>query len=219
MGPLALAGIGFLLGLRHALDADHVVAVTTIVSRERSFRRAAGIGALWGAGHSASLLLVGGAIIAFRLVVPPRLGLTLELGVAFMLILLGFLNLRPGTPHPHPHPHPHPPFDTRRPILIGVVHGLAGSAAAALLVLATIRDTAAALLYLSIFGLGTIAGMTLVTAMLSLPAVFAANRMERYERRVRVAAGLLSLALGLFIAHQIVVTGGLFSSVPAWTPG
>ena len=215
MGPLAIAGIGFLLGLRHALDADHVVAVTTIISRERSFSRAAWIGALWGIGHSLSLFVVGGAIVAFRLVVPPRVGLTLELGVAFMLILLGFLNLR----KPEAHPHPHPATPPGRPILVGLVHGLAGSAAAALLVLATIRTTAAALAYLGIFAIGTIAGMTLVTALLAMPARLAGARMRGYERSIRIAAGLLSLGLGLFIAHEIVIGAGLFSAQPTWTPG
>lgn len=215
MEPLAIAGIGFLLGLRHALDVDHVVAVTTIVSRERSFGRAAWVGTLWGIGHSAALLMVGGAIIAFRLVVPPRVGLTLELGVAFMLIILGYVNLRA----PVGHSHLHPPMRVGRPLLVGVVHGLAGSAAAALLVLATIRSTAAALAYLVIFGLGTIAGMTLVTATLAFPSRFAAARMTRYERGIRLAAGVLSLALGLFLAHQIVIGGGLFGANPSWPPG
>jgi high-affinity nickel-transport protein len=209
----AVAGIGFLLGLRHALDADHVVAVTTIVSRERSFRRAALIGTLWGVGHTLALLVVGGSIIAFRLVVSPRVGLTLELGVAFMLILLGFLNLRENGSHAHA------PTAPGKPLLVGVIHGLAGSAAAALLVLATIRETMAALAYLLVFGIGTIAGMTLVTAMIALPAHYAASRMVRYERGIRVVAGALSLALGLFIAHEIVIGSGLFSATPVWAPG
>ena len=93
---LAAALFGFLLGLRHATDADHVVAITTIVSRERSFRRAAWIGGLWGVGHSLTVLVVGGALVVTRRVIPPRLGLGLEFGVALMLILLGFSALRTG---------------------------------------------------------------------------------------------------------------------------
>lgn len=215
MDMLLVAGIGLLLGLRHALDADHVVAVTTIVSREQRFGRAAAIGALWGLGHTVALLVVGGAIIAFRLVVPPRVGLTLELGVACMLILLGFLNLRRGSGQEHAHP----PFHPGRPLLIGVIHGLAGSAAAALLVLATIRDTAAAIAYLLVFGVGTIIGMTLVTALLALPAHFAPVQVQRYQRGIRVVAGILSLGLGIFIAHEIVMGSGFFTAAPTWTPG
>ena len=89
MSLLAILALGFFLGMRHATDADHVVAVTTIVSRERSPRSAIGIGALWGLGHTATILLVGGAIVVFGLVIPPRLGLSMELSVACMLIVLG----------------------------------------------------------------------------------------------------------------------------------
>ena len=106
MNFLSAALLGFLLGLKHATDADHVVAVTTFVSRERSFRRAAVIGGLWGIGHSLTVFLVGGALVVFRLVIPPRMGLGFEFGVALMLILLGFNNLRPANAtEPHPHEH------------------------------------------------------------------------------------------------------------------
>lgn len=208
------AVIGFLLGLRHALDPDHVVAVTTILSRERQFSRAALVGAWWGLGHSLALFVVGGAIVLFRLVVPPRVGLTLELGVAAMLIFLGFRNLvlRPGAGHVHPAP------SGRQPFLIGLVHGMAGSAAVALLVLATIPTVGGGLAYLVVFGIGTVAGMTLVTALLAAPAALAAERASRFERGIRLAAGALSVALGVFLAYEIVVRGGLFSAAPSWTP-
>ncbi len=182
---LSIIGLGFFLGMRHATDPDHVIAVTTIVSRERRVGRAAVIGTLWGIGHTLTILVVGGVIILFNLVIPPRLGLSLEFSVAFMLILLGALNLTgilqritataPGTvaggvdrhSHPHAHgdyvhehQHGHGPFahghgeaDTPqgwldqtfgrlglyqvlRPLIVGIVHGLAGSAAVVLLVLA-----------------------------------------------------------------------------------
>ena len=152
MLPDALTAIalGALLGLRHATDTDHVVAVTAIASREKSLGRAAWIGALWGIGHTLTLVVVGGAIVAFRLVIPPRVGLGLEFGVALMLILLGFANLRAHDGAPHERAG-------ARPFLVGLVHGLAGSAAVALLVLATIRGTVEALAYLFVFGVGTIA--------------------------------------------------------------
>lgn len=214
MNALAIAAVGFLLGLRHAVDPDHVVAVTTILTSERSFRRALWIGALWGIGHSLALFAAGGAIIAFRLVVPPRVGLTLELGVAFMLILLGFRSLRPLQPHDHPHPK----LDPRRPLLIGIVHGLAGSAAVALLVLTTIRSSLWAAGYLAVFGVGTIAGMMVVTGVLATPAVIAGERIVRFERGIRFAAGAASVILGLLIARGIIVAGGLFNEVPLWNP-
>lgn len=218
VSALSAAALGFLLGLKHATDADHVVAITTIVSRERSFRRAAWIGGLWGIGHSVTVLLVGGGLVMFRIVLPPRVGLALEFGVALMLIMLGFSNLRPagvGVPHSHDVPVR---FNGVRPIIIGVVHGLAGSAAAALLVLAAIPQTAMALAYLFIFGVGTIAGMTIITAMLAVPSVYAANRVQRFQRSIRFAAGALSLVFGVILAREIIVGGGLFSAAPSWTP-
>jgi high-affinity nickel-transport protein len=218
VGAFSAAVLGFLLGLKHATDADHVVAITTIVSRERSFRRAAWIGGLWGIGHSLTVLLVGGALVVFRIAMPPRVGLALEFGVALMLIMLGFSNLLPAGPKAaHSHDVP-AQLNGIRPLAIGIVHGLAGSAAAALLVLAAIPDTMYALGYLLIFGVGTIAGMTLITAMLAVPSVYAAGRVVRLQTGIRFAAGALSLVLGVVIARAIIVDGGLFSSVPNWVP-
>lgn len=216
ISALSAALLGFLLGLRHATDADHVVAVTAIVARERTLRRAAWIGALWGIGHTLTVFAVGGTIIAFRLVIPPRLGLVLEFGVAIMLIVLGFSNLRgeaPAAPHGHTHE-----FDFRRPLLIGTVHGLAGSAAVAILVLTAIPETLWALAYLVVFGVGTIAGMMLVTVILAAPAVYASERVARLHGGIRLAAGALSLAFGLLLARELIVSGGLLSAAPTWTP-
>lgn len=216
LSAFSAAVLGFLLGLRHATDADHVVAVTAIVARERTLRRAAWIGALWGIGHTLTVFMVGGAIIAFRLVIPPRVGLALEFGVALMLIALGFSNLRGGAAaHGHGHPHE---FDHRRPLLIGTVHGLAGSAAVAILVLAAIPQTAWALAYLFVFGVGTIAGMMLVTLILAAPAMYASERVARLHGGIRLAAGALSLVFGLLLAREIIVGGGLLSSSPTWAP-
>ncbi len=209
--PLTAILLGALLGLRHATDADHVVAVTAIVSRERSLVRAAGVGALWGVGHTLTLLAVGGAIVAFRLVIPPRVGLGLEFGVAVMLVGLGYANLRARKDEPHSH-------DPARPFLVGIVHGLAGSAAVALLVLATIRGTMPALAYLFVFGLGTVLGMVAVTVILAAPALYVGARVERFHTGIRFAAGALSIAFGLLLAHELIVDGGLFSAVPVWEP-
>ena len=202
--------LGVLLGLRHATDADHVVAVTTIVARERSLARAAWVGAVWGIGHTLTLVLLGGAIIAFRLVIPPRVGLGLEFGVAIMLIGLGFSNIRRRGDDVVP--------TLSRPLLVGIVHGLAGSAAVALLVLATIREPLAAAAYLVMFGFGTILGMMAVTAILAVPALYAGNRMQRMRVSVRVAAGALSIVFGVLLARELIVDGGLFSAVPTWEP-
>jgi hypothetical protein len=199
------------LGMRHATDPDHVLAVSTIVSQERSLSRAAGIGALWGVGHTLTILLVGAAIIMLKLELSPRLGLSMEFAVALMLIVLGCLNLfdvRPAGGR----------LTTVRPLLVGVVHGLAGSAAATLLVLPLIPDPRWAAAYLLVFGLGTIVGMALMTLAVAAPSVFAATRVAGMRRWIRIASGALSLCFGLYLAHRIGFSDGLFTGAPRWTP-
>jgi high-affinity nickel-transport protein len=220
IGLASALGIGALLGLKHATDADHVVAVTAIVARERSVTRAARIGVLWGVGHSLTVFVLGGMIIGFRLVIPPRLGLALEFGVALMLVLLGFANLRqPQGAHDPAHGHVHDvPRGGLRPVVVGIVHGLAGSAAVAILVLTTIQDTWWALAYLLVFGVGTIGGMLAVTMLLAFPTVLAAQRMARMQGGIRLAAGALSIVFGALLAREIIVEGGLFSATPTWDP-
>jgi high-affinity nickel-transport protein len=228
---LSAVALGFLLGLQHATDPDHVVAVATIVSRERRFRQGALTGALWGAGHMTTLALAGGAIVLFDLTKAPAIGAGLELVVAAMLIGLGALRLRdalrgwdarspadlvadhehPGGPvlHRHPRVHVHPSRRLLsalrgerarlRAVGVGAVHGLAGSAAAALLVLATMRTTAGALAYLLVFGLGTIAGMTALTAAMAYP-VSLALRFRRLHRCLAAGTGAGAIAFGVFYA-------------------
>src|SRR5262245_19422507 len=129
---LAIAFLGFLLGIRHAVDPDHVVAVGTIATRTTSFRRAAAVGALWGIGHTLTILLVGGGIILLRVVISPRVGLAMEFAVAIMLILLGLQYVTTARRSETPEP------SSTRPFVVGMVHGMAGSAAVVLLVLATV---------------------------------------------------------------------------------
>lgn len=218
---LGVAGLGFLLGLQHATDADHVVAVTTIVAREPSVRRAAWIGGVWGVGHSLTLLVLGGAMIGFRLAMPPRIGLSLELMVAAMLVLLGVRNLRAAPPDRAADAGAAgggPRAGLRRPLLVGVVHGLAGSAAVAVLVLSTIATVAGAVAYLLVFGLGTVVGMMLVTMVIAAPALLAGARIVRLQRGIRMAAGALSVVVGLVLADTILRGGGLLGAAPRWTP-
>ena len=262
---LALAGFGFLLGMRHATDADHVIAVTTILNRSRRFSHTTLIGALWGLGHTITVVIVGVLIIAFNVVIPPPVGLAMEFAVALMLIALGILNLTGGlrglterlTPpaplHGHPHQHLHAHADAQeehahahahlhghgtdrhlggasgvvatfgwyqllRPVAVGLVHGLAGSAAVALLVLATIQDTGAAIAYLVIFCLGVAAGMAVLTTVIGLPFWIAGARSIQINRWLTVGSGLLSLAFGVYLAYQVGVADGLFTGDFRWEP-
>jgi high-affinity nickel-transport protein len=230
MTLLAILVLGFFLGMRHATDSDHVVAVTTIVNRERTALSALWIGALWGLGHTATILVVGGSIVLFGWVIPPRLGLSMELSVAVMLIVLGTMNLSGALQGigraAHPHRHTGEPDSSKhvhvrgplRPLVIGVVHGLAGSAAVALLVLATIKSAGMALLYLLVFGAGTVAGMALLTLAMSMPIAALSRRFGNFEQQLARATGLLSLAFGLFLAYQIGIENGLLLGTPHWDP-
>ena len=274
---LSIIALGFFLGMRHATDPDHVIAVSTIVSREREISKSAWIGVFWGLGHTATIFTVGAAIILFDLVIPPRLGLSMELAVGLMLILLGVINMvsfvrgipRPApdqTPgasesifvsshsevvhshahshgdyiHTHAHSHSHGPeahahagqnpvvwldraflrfkvYRPLRPLMIGIVHGLAGSAAAALLVLAAIRDPRWAMAYLVVFGFGTIVGMMVITIIIA-STFWLARGKQQFLRRVAMASGLLSLGFGLLVAYHIIVVNGLLSAHPQWVP-
>jgi high-affinity nickel-transport protein len=209
--------VGAVVGFRHASDADHVVAVGAIASRERSLAAALGVGASWGLGHALTLLVVGGAILAFGVVVPPRLGLLLELGVAVMLILLGFANLwtggsasRAGVPRSNDAPGRHSRAPLLRSLGVGVVHGLAGSAAVALLVVASVSRTELALVYLLVFGIGTVLGMLALTFVMAAPVALASGRFEALGRRLTRFAGVVSVAFGAFLFYEIGFVEGLF---------
>jgi High-affinity nickel-transport protein len=209
---ISIAILGFLLGVRHAVDPDHVVAVGTIATRTPSFRRAAAVGALWGVGHTVTIVAVGGLIVFFRVAISPRVGLAMEFAVALMLIILGLLNVANAR-------HLHPPAPSAaRPLVVGMVHGLAGSAAIALIVLATVSSAAWAIAYLFLFGAGTIVGMVIVTAIIALPASLAVARMRSARRWLTLASGVASLVFGVLLARQLTGTGGVFSDAPAWTP-
>lgn len=235
MSFAAIIAVGFLLGMRHALDPDHVIAVTTIVSRQGSAGKAALIGTMWGLGHMFTIFIVGAAIILFGMSIPPRLGLSMELAVGAMLMILGVLNLggvmqwlqNRFTPHAAGQQVLDQPrqiarelglYNVLRPLVVGIVHGLAGSAAIALLVMTTIRQPWWAIAYLLLFGVGTIAGMIVITTAISAPFIHTARRFSSWNRRMAVTSGVLSLAFGFFVAYQVGFVDGLFTNRPLWTP-
>jgi len=216
----AILGLGLLLGMKHALDADHVVAVSTIVTENRKLWRSSLIGAFWGLGHTLTLLLVGIVILIFKLAIPEKLALGFEFAAGAMLVLLGLLVARrmvrdlwhvhfhehEGQAHLHWHSHKDAPGHDHvhlpmKSLLVGMVHGLAGSAALMLLILATIKSVWQGILYVLVFGLGSIGGMMLLTTAISLPFLWAA-RLEGARRAIAVLAGLTSIALGLTIMYE-----------------
>lgn len=207
MTLLPALALGFALGVRHATDADHIAAVGTIAGGGTSTRRAALAGAWWGVGHSLSVVFVGGALVLMRWPMPSRVALGLEFAVALMLIALGVraIALRDR----------HVPVSATRPVLIGVMHGLAGSAALALLLIAATTDTMTAAAYLVLFCIGTTAGMAAVSALLALPARLGATHALRFGRAARLVAGVASLVIGVSLALRVGVEDGLFAAIPA----
>lgn len=247
MGPLLpAAALGFLLGLQHATDPDHLVAVATVATRERRVADAVRVGVFWGLGHMLTLTVAGAAIVALGLSLGPVVRTGLESMVALMLVLLGALRLRDVTrgldtvaadhltarhthdhheavhSHPHAHgadvhshPHLHPSRHllgvvglaggrlAGRATLIGAVHGMAGSAAVSLLVLATLDSPWTAAVYLAVFALGTMVGMTAFTAAMAYP-VAVVLRFKRARRIVAFSAGLGSIAFGVFYAWRLM---------------
>jgi ABC-type nickel/cobalt efflux system permease component RcnA len=240
LSAFALLGLGLVFGLRHATEADHVVAVSTIVSRERSLLRSAVVGALWGVGHTAALVVVGVVVLTLRVAVPLRVAGWLEFGVALMIIGLGASALlralgrradvhlhrhrHDGVAHAHLHFHEqgsehkgaiktHSHAVSRigfKPLLVGAMHGLAGSAALTLLVLTQVDSTALGLLYLLVFGVGSILGMLLMSALVGLPFALSARRFDGVHYGLQTAAGALSVAFGLWYAYEAGSASGLW---------
>lgn len=226
--------LGFVLGLRHATDADHIVAVSTLVSESGGARRGAKIGAFWGAGHLLTVFVVGSVLVLLRLRIPPRVEWALELMVALVLIGLGVSTVfkcLTGRYHFHQHEHgerahahlhfhaatqlnhehnSHSPqlSHHRAPLLLGMAHGLAGTAGLALLVLTSIPTRALGILYLCVFGLGALTGMAafglVLGGALTLPVANATNRLK-WLNRMRLVAGTCSGVLGLVLAWRALL--------------
>lgn len=244
LSAFALLGFGLVFGLKHATEADHIVAVSTIVSEQRSLLRSAKVGALWGVGHTVSLILVGIIVLALRVAVPESVAKWLEFCVALMIIVLGLSALlrafgqRRRDMHLHQHKHDdvshvHLHFHEHetehkglvathshtvsriglKPFIVGAMHGLAGSAALTLLVLTQVDSTALGLMYLAVFGVGSIAGMLLMSGLIGLPFALSAHRFNGLHYGLQSIAGVLSIAFGLWYAYETGISSGLWRTI------
>lgn len=227
-------GFGFLIGLKHATEADHLAAVSTIVTERRSLFASALVGGLWGLGHTISLFIAGIFVLVLNFQISERTEMALEFVVGVMLFLLGLNVLRKlaqggklhfhahehaGQNHIHPHIHeigtedePHTHHGLKmspRALIIGMIHGLAGSAGLMLLVIPTIDSPALGLLYIAIFGLGSIAGMMIMSFLVGLPFHMTALRFNRFNHILQCLAGLASIGLGLYIIYEKGIAEGL----------
>ena len=203
---LLVLGIGFLLGLKHATDPDHIVAVTTFIGKEKRIARGCAIGLFWGLGHTLALSIVGLSVVGLKIPMSRWLAQRLELGVAVMLIILGARLI--ASVHTKWHEHHHDFEWTRlglRPLLVGIVHGTAGSAALTLLVLSTISSTVHALLYILVFGIGSMVGMVVISLLLAIPLNLARERMAGAMRPIQLGTGVFSCLFGLYLGATILM--------------
>ncbi|ATX79014.1 ABC-type nickel/cobalt efflux system, permease component RcnA [Mariprofundus aestuarium] len=224
--------IGFLLGIRHAMESDHVAAVASLVSRSPSTRESVRLGSVWGLGHTLTLFIFGSAVLLVDKMIPEQIALTLEFIVGIMLVVLGIDVVRrfmrdslhfhfhrhaDGTLHWHAHTHEaeeassshsihehvHPEHFPLRALLIGIMHGMAGSAALIVLTLQSVHSFAMGLIYISLFGIGSIAGMALLSMIIMLPLRHSANRFAGLHQYLQLGIGSVTALLGISIMYGI----------------
>jgi high-affinity nickel permease len=211
----------FLFGLQHALDADHVVAVSSLVSKQKSFKNATWCGVKWGTGHTLTLVIVGLIVMIFSITIPAKLTMVFEFIVGVIIIGLGISVLYEllskkmhmhkhehyGHVHSHLHSHQHSELHKNHdhsPLIVGIVHGLAGSASLMLLVLSTLNSLLLGLFYLLIFGLGTIIGMTVISGLLSMPFVFTSINFRKVNWLIKFSTGTFSIIFGIILVINII---------------
>lgn len=217
--PMSLLGLGFLSGLRHAFDIDHIAAISTIISRRPSIRKSSLLGIFWGFGHTISLLLAGLIVLLLKITISEKLASFFELAASLMLVMLGInvlFAIKKEKIHIHKHRHgeiehihlhshksadyhKHKHIQLRSSLIIGLIHGLAGSAALTLLVLSGVDSTLLGLAYILLFGMGSIIGMVLVSAIISLPLKLISGKLETAQALLRMGIGMISIIIGLAI--------------------
>ncbi len=232
MTTMSLLFLGLLLGLRHALEADHLAAVASLATRSRSLRSTVLQGVAWGFGHTLTLLAVGGLCLLLRATIPDRLAGALEGAVGVMLLLLGadvLWRLRRGRVHVHPHrhadgtlhlhahshAHSHAPGEahdphrhehahglSRRALLVGLVHGLAGSAALLLVTVATISSLWLGLAYIAVFGIGSILGMATLSVVIALP-LQGPSRLAGWSQGLEAVIGVSTILIGAWVLYKV----------------
>jgi ABC-type nickel/cobalt efflux system permease component RcnA len=228
--------LGFLIGMQHAMEADHVAAVASLATRSRSPGQTARQGAAWGAGHALTLFVFGGLVLVMDTLVPERFAQGLELAVGFMLVFLGLDVLRRllrervhfhqhrhgATVHFHahshtqrqahaddPHQHEHLKAFPLRALLVGMMHGMAGSAALIILTLNSVLSVTQGILYIALFGVGSIVGMALLAAVISLPLRYSSRSFTWAHNGLKAAVGLVTIGVGSKLIYELGIIQGL----------
>lgn len=231
IGFLSILALGFVLGIKHAIEPDHVIAVSTIASQSKKLFRSSLAGVFWGIGHTATLFIIGIILILMKGEIPEKWAMSLEFLVGIMLVYLGastilsFKNIHvhqhehDGEKHKHVHSHTHSDKHEHKhqhknvsylkSLLIGLVHGLAGSGAMVLLTMSTVKSVWEAAIYILIFGVGTIIGMLFFTTIIGIPFVFTAKKVSLNKTLTQIAGGI-SMVFGIFYMYNLGVTEGLF---------
>src|SRR5271156_1451857 len=236
MGSWAVLAFGLILGFKHATEADHVIAVSSIVSEHRKILKVALIGGLWGLGHTLTLVAVGMVVLLLGVAIPERISQYLEFGVGLMIIGLSGTALRrilrrPTDLHVHAHTHGtnrhshvhfghnHTEHDELsdnhshrvnqiglKPLLVGAMHGLAGSAALTLLVLTQVKSQVLGISYLLIFGFGSVLGMMVVSTLIGVPFALSSRRLTKVTFGLQTVAGFAGLCFGFWYASSVGAT-------------
>ncbi len=226
VASIVILATGFLLGLAHALDPDHVVAVSTLLCNSPSLRKSVISATAWGVGHSVTLALVGLLVLALRIAIPESVVNLFEFAAGTMLIILGVFVLRPfvadqmhmrqhgahAEPHSHSHTHSHADSASKshshshvhKSVLTGVLQGLAGSAAIMLVTLTTVNSAALGLIFILVFGGGVILGMVCISCLISSLLTYTATHLERVYEKIKAITGIVSICFGAFIIVEVV---------------
>lgn len=221
-----LLGLGFILGLEHAFEPDHIVAVTSMISKHNNLRKTSILGAIWGLGHTTTLFIVGFLILVFKIVITDSIAMSLEFIVGIVIVILGIKILKEliinkkhihnhshnGKTHVHAHSHKNYKNHNHyhQSYVVGLVHGMAGSAALMLLVLSTLESTIIGLVYIFLFGIGSMVGMILVGIFFGMPFVFTSKRFTYLNKSFQYIIGIFSICFGIYLMIKVGFLDGLF---------
>jgi len=228
---LSTLAFGFILGIKHAIEPDHVIAVSTIASRSKKLWRSSLAGVFWGIGHTATLFIVGLVLILMNGEIPDKWAMSLEFLVGIMLVYLGITSIlsfknihtheheHDGELHKHfhshkydsehEHKHQHKDVFYMKSMLVGLVHGLAGSAAMTLLTMSTVKSVWEGAVYILVFGVGTVVGMLLFTTVIGIPFVISAKKIKINKALTQIT-GVISTAFGFYYMYNLGITEELF---------
>ncbi|APB37348.1 urease accessory protein UreH domain-containing protein [Heyndrickxia coagulans] len=213
---ISVLALGFVLGIKHAIEPDHIIAVSTIASRSKKLSQSSLAGVFWGIGHTATLFIVGICLLIIKGEIPEKWAMSLEFLVGIMLVYLGITTLTAFKRvrihhhyHEPGHKHPYENYSYIKSVCIGLVHGLAGSGAMVLLTMSTVKSVFESAIYILIFGIGTIFGMLFFTTILGIPFIISAKRVEANKTLTQIT-GAISTVFGIYYMYNLGIGEGLF---------